>query len=521
MNAENTKCIPFYPFVSQKYYEINFMFRPTSDHKSSARESIEHVKTFVLNVINSYNLINHTCSYSLLYHKNENFGKRGTYYFVATVQFSVGIMHRYTEFLLLLNDELTKMDGTIVHDLVIQHMGQSFTRYFDDVAIIETFFKNPMSDDILIRALGKQFIKEDPSWKFTCLNRQSIVSTTIIAATSICRKLVIDKRKFHILIFDFRLHFVDLDFSVESQYFRESADKRVVEVCIEQYQRGKEMFVPEKNSETEEKYLSFVCMILSSAGCVGSLIVQIFIQKTNNSLPKYNMMALSFTLLLANVIYSVAKLARPYPSLCLIIGGVTQCLWLGVLSLMCMSCFSIFRTFTTWNITKSGRDPKIQLLLNVILSFIIPIIMTVINVLVSRYSFLDENFGYSLSTCYISRPNLNLFTFAIPVAIIIVLNIFMFFIIVKEIRLKSDIDLPSARERHTMKIYCKLSTLTGFTWLLGYFYQVFQFRVLSYLHILFTGSQGIFLFVSFALPILVKSKKLSVKTTDGTSLSRS
>ena len=521
MNAENTKCTPFYPFVSQKYYEINFMFRPTSDHKSSARESIEHVKTFVLNVINSYNLINHTCSYSLLYHKNENFGKRGTYYFVATVQFSVGTMHRYTEFLLLLNDELTKMDGTIVHDLVIQHMGQSFTRYFDDVAIIETFFKNPMSDDILIRALGKQFIKEDPSWKFTCLNRQSIVSTTIIAATSICRKLVIDKRKFHILIFDFRLHFVDLDFSVESQYFRESADKRVVEVCIEQYQRGKEMFVPEKNSETEEKYLSFVCMILSSAGCVGSLIVQIFIQKTNNSLPKYNMMALSFTLLLANIIYSVAKLARPYPSLCLIIGGATQCLWLGVLSLMFLYCFSVFRTFTTWKITKSDRDPQIQLLFNITLGFIVPVLMTTVNVLISRFFFLDENFGYSLSTCFISRSDLNLFTFAIPIAVIIILNIFMFLIIVREIRLKNLNPFSNSRERHTMKIYCKLSTLTGFTWLLGYFYQVFQFRVLSYLHILFTGSQGMFLFISFAVPILLKSKTWNRKTRDDVSTPKS
>ena len=523
MKTENLECTPYHPVIFQKYYEINFMFYPTRAPLSNLKESLENVKTFVDNFIATYDLTNYVCFYSILYPQEVRFKDKGSYYIVASIQLSVGRMHRYKEFIFFLNNKLSEMDGMIVYDLEIQHMGQTFTTYFEVQNAIRRSYKNPMSDDIMITWHDKQFFKEDPAWKYTCLNRQSIVSTTIIAASSLCRKLVIDKRKFHVLISDFKLYFVDFDFYIPSQYFRESANKTLVEVCIEKYQIGKMPLVPRlqtQNLEIEERFLSLVCTIISSAGCVGSLIVQIFIQKTN-SLPKYNMMALSLTLLLANIIYSVAKLARPYPSLCLIIGGATQCLWLGVLSLMFLYCFSVFRTFTTWKITKSDRDPQIQLLFNITLGFIVPVLMTTVNVLISRFFFLDENFGYSLSTCFISRSDLNLFTFAIPIAVIIILNIFMFLIIVREIRLKNLNPFSNSRERHTMKIYCKLSTLTGFTWLLGYFYQVFQFRVLSYLHILFTGSQGMFLFISFAVPILLKSKTWNRKTRDDVSTPKS
>ncbi|XP_061189512.1 uncharacterized protein LOC133197467 [Saccostrea echinata] len=120
-----------------------------------------------------------------------------------------------------------------------------------------------------------------------------------------------------------------------------------------------------------------------------------------------------------------------------------------------------------------------------------------------RFVYMDTNLGYSLSTCYISHPYLNLYTFLIPIALMITLNMFMFFIIVREIRTKKNNPISNTNEKQMMKIYFKLSTLTGSSWLLGFLHQIFQLQILSFLHIIFTGSQGLFLFFSFGLPLLL------------------
>lgn len=316
------------------------------------------------------------------------------------------------------------------------------------------------------------------------------------------------------------LYFVDFDFYVESQHFRESDDKSQVEVCVEQYQIARRSSLKIQEFDLEEKYLSFVCTILSSFGCVATLLAHVFFHKAN-SLHKYNMMALPFTMLLANAVYSVSKLARSYPILCTIMGGLTQFLWLEVVSLMFMSCFSIFRTLTSWNITKTDRQPPMQLLVNLASSFVVPVFCTITNILVSRYFYLDQNSGYSLSSCYISNLNLNIFTFSIPVAIMIILNIFMFLLIAREIRIKKTLPISSTKEKHQLKIYFKHSSITGSTWVLGYLYQIVSLKILSYLHIIFTGSQGFFLFFSFGLPLLLsyersKEKKKQLKTIRAT-----
>lgn len=499
---KNSECSPIYPFISQNSYEISLLFYPTSTQRLPLNDFLEGLFRFLKNFISTHNLEKYVCSIAVLSPSLENLDDNS--YFAASIRLSVNLWHNFTELVLYLNDELDKINGSIIYGFVVRHIGQSMSIYIGDKGSLSQRYQNPMTRDILIRRFSWDILQTDKDKVLICYSKQSVAATTVIAASSFCKRLVIDKRKFHVVISDFKLYFVDFDFYVDSQYFWESNDRTRVEVCLDQYQTARDESRKVPEIDTEEKYLSLVCAILSSMGCLAYLIVYIFFPQSP-SIPNYNMIVLSLALLLANIVYSVSRLARPYPILCLVIGGSIQFLWLGVLNLMCMSCFSIFRTFTSWNIKKSDRLLYVQLLINIAYSFIVPVFMTAVNVLVSRYFYEDDNFGYSLTTCFIARQNLNLFTFSIPIAVMITLNNFMFFIIAKEIRIKKNTSFSTTKERHTLKIYCKLSTLTGSAWILGYLNQIFHWQILSYLHIIFTSCQGVFLFFSFGLPLLLKS----------------
>ncbi|XP_048748034.2 uncharacterized protein LOC125660243 [Ostrea edulis] len=506
----DSECISIHRVIKKNNYEINLIFYPTSNHSSSSQVSSVDIFRFVKKFLLLHRLWDYLCTLWILHHPDERLWDEESYYFVANIEISVSVWHDYSNFIHHLNKRLNEIDGSIVSNFLVWHLGQSFSNYFEATMNALQCLQNPMTRDVMLKS---GFYRGKVYETTVCFSTETTLTSSMIAAWSLCPRLVIDKLKFHVVISNFTLYFVDFDFYVESQYFRESDDKSQVEVCVEQYQIARRSSLKIQEFDLEEKYLSFVCTILSSFGCLATLLSHIFFQKAD-SLHKYNMMALSFTLLLANAVYSVSKLARSYPILCIIMGGLTQFLWLEVVSLMFMSCFLIFRTLTSWNITKTGRRPPVQLLINLACSFVVPMFCTITNILVSRFFYLDQNSGYSLSSCYISSLYLNIFTFSIPVAIMIILNIFMFLIIAREVRTKKNIAISSTKERHQLTIYLKLSSITGSTWLLGYLYQIFPLQILSYLHIIFTGSQGLFLFFSFGLPLLLnyeRSKKKSTK----------
>lgn len=145
------------------------------------------------------------------------------------------------------------------------------------------------------------------------------------------------------------------------------------------------------------------------------------------------MIVLLFVFFFVNIVYLVLRFVCLYFIFCLVIGGSIQFFWLGVLNLMCMFCFLIFRIFIFWNIKKLDRFLCVQFFINIVYSFIVLVFMIVVNVFVSRYFYEDDNFGYFLMICFIVWQNFNFFIFLIFIVVMIILNNFMFFIIVKEI----------------------------------------------------------------------------------------
>jgi hypothetical protein len=100
-----------------------------------------------------------------------------------------------------------------------------------------------------------------------------------------------------------------------------------------------------------------------------------------------------------------------------------------------------------------------------------------------------------------------LYTFAIPLAVMVVMNVFMVIITLREISMTNTANLKSNHERQMIFVFCRLSALTGGAWIFGFLHQIFQIQLFSYLHILITGSQGVVIFFAFAIQLITKRYK--------------
>lgn len=153
---------------------------------------------------------------------------------------------------------------------------------------------------------------------------------------------------------------------------------------------------------------------------------------------------------------------------------------------------------------EDSLNSKKRFLWNSFYSFLVPCLLVLTNALISTFVLQDDQYGYSALTCYISESKMVLYTFVIPLAVMVVLNVFMVIITAREINMKNSYRKNSDNDAHMVPVVCKLATLTGAGWFLGFFHQIFQIQLFSYLHILITGSQGLFIFFAFALQLITK-----------------
>ena len=109
------------------------------------------------------------------------------------------------------------------------------------------------------------------------------------------------------------------------------------------------------------------------------------------------------------------------------------------------------------------------------------------------------------------------FTFGIPFGFAFITNMAMFvsFIckIIKMPKLQKDVK----NERNDIIIFAKLSTLTGFCWIFGFFYRWTDIQTFSYLFIILNGSQGVLIFLFFVCTrkvlVMYREKIVSMLTT--------
>ncbi|KAH3752095.1 hypothetical protein DPMN_186705 [Dreissena polymorpha] len=177
---------------------------------------------------------------------------------------------------------------------------------------------------------------------------------------------------------------------------------------------------------------------------------------------------------------------------------------------MFICTFHMMRTITSLPCTNKNAQSLFRAHLRyVAVAEMSAVSLTALHILVSML--MENTLGYGGRPCYLTNPRMILFFVAIPVSVVMISNLVMFVsVIVKIIRLPK-MGKSKSKERNNIRIFIKMSTITGLTWILGVVYQLTDVELFGYLFILFNASQGVLIMFSFVINKRVAS--LLCKTT--------
>ena len=335
-----------------------------------------------------------------------------------------------------------------------------------------------------------------------CINKDIINVDYLL----LCPFVELKSEELHMEVVNGELFFLDnINISIPTMNFRQENGN--IFVCLTDYERIYEI-LPEiisKKKETAARFLgetsaknllSFLC-VCASMGSLLITIAMITITPTLHSHPGLNTLILCVFLLLAQSLYQFGVGQVSLPKLaCSMIGALCHLLWLCVMAAMhvcSLDMFLIFRKMEplSFESLPSKVFKRICYIVTLSLSFVI------LNIMVSLSTSGGNDNGYGGIICYISSSLMQIVTFVIPSILAIVSNIALFVFVAVHIKRSSIQNAGLKQERNYFGIYARLSTLTGFTWIVGFLLIVLPNEVLEYMFILLNASQGVFVMVAF------------------------
>ena len=256
--------------------------------------------------------------------------------------------------------------------------------------------------------------------------------------------------------------------------------------------------VLQDNSLQPKQYLSFFLVCLSIL-CLFITVVIYLMFPVLHSQPGINNIILCIFLFLAQTLYQFGAAQTSLPDwACSLIGAICHFLWLAVMFSMNVCSVELYLVFRSMRKRPSNLK-RWHTIRNVLFIVFSSSMFVVINIVVSLASSSGQNIGYGGSICYLSSRTLQLITFAVPSAAIVICNILLFGFVVFKIKKFSTSSANLKQERNYLEKYARLSTLTGLTWVFGFLQLILRFETLEYVFILLNASQGVFILVAFVL----------------------
>ncbi|KAL3873074.1 hypothetical protein ACJMK2_036233 [Sinanodonta woodiana] len=246
---------------------------------------------------------------------------------------------------------------------------------------------------------------------------------------------------------------------------------------------------------TPEGILSIVVIAMSLI-CLCMTVVTYCLFATLRTQPGKNNMGLCLTLIVAYLAqFGIG--ATDNELMCKVIGILIHFSWLSVLFWMNVCCFHMYKsmmTLTQLNATKSGSYLTVKYELFVLVS---SGLMVLINVVFSLVNSDGENFGYGGVICFVNSKLMLVITFALIIGIVIVVNFGFFVAIIIKLRNIHQLDTRIKNDKQYFKVYARLSSITGFTWIFILIYIVTKRPIFAYLFTIFGAGQGMLIFVAF------------------------
>ncbi|XP_048729865.2 uncharacterized protein LOC125647215 [Ostrea edulis] len=216
------------------------------------------------------------------------------------------------------------------------------------------------------------------------------------------------------------------------------------------------------------------------------------------TLPGMNMLNLTFCLFCMQITYTIANALQKATFYCKVTGILLHYFWLCLCCSMFICSLHMFRSFRNFSSIRHGHGNHSNkiFLRYAIICYTVPFIMVLLNVVLSYY--INGSVGYGVRLCFVDHYIQNIVTFIVPLLLTCINNIVMFICTIPNINFSRDIK-KSEDNRSELLIFIKLFSLTGGVWILQVIDSILHISFFSFVTTILTSSQGLFIFLSFAM----------------------
>ena len=264
---------------------------------------------------------------------------------------------------------------------------------------------------------------------------------------------------------------------------------------------------PNITAKTESRFLWYFTVVgfsVSVFALVLTLVIHYIFAEMRRPLPGKNLMSLCLALALAQFTWILGTGDTDKPTFCTAVAAVIHYLFLVSFACMAIIAFDTRRTFSSQisrapGISIGGRNKNIQFFKYTCLAWGLPMLFVSGCVLLDHFQVVFIGYGNE-DACWLVSSNGKIIVFAVPIACVLLYNIGAFSHTVWAINSarKQTTRVKSARQdqKAVLKIYMRLVTLMGFTWLFSFSAELIH-KALIYPFVVFTTTQGVFIFVAF------------------------
>ncbi|XP_054752952.2 uncharacterized protein LOC129258746 [Lytechinus pictus] len=270
-----------------------------------------------------------------------------------------------------------------------------------------------------------------------------------------------------------------------------------------------------ENKTSVTTYISFSLnqSIVSTVGCSLSLVALFMTFLTyarfralRRCVCNKLIMCLCVALFTGQSLLLLGGLAKFNVTLCTAVSSLTHYTWLVAFALTFSLAYDLNRTFGSKTISRTSENGSKILLMYLSNSFGTPLLVVIPCLIIQIQKRETVIYGRD-GICWLSGYVPLMLSFGVPVAITLCLNMVLFahtvFSIFKAKRLSRKLLLHHLRKptyTENMKellIYFKISTLMGFTWVIGFVAAYVRTPVVWYIFVVLNSLQGTFIFAAF------------------------
>ncbi|CAH1781895.1 unnamed protein product [Owenia fusiformis] len=237
--------------------------------------------------------------------------------------------------------------------------------------------------------------------------------------------------------------------------------------------------------------LSLICLLIR-------LILQ-FIVPLYQNFPGKMQFGLILALFLANLFFLLGPISLEVPKLCIAIGVLIHYFFLAAFMWMIVIARDMQYLFSESSFSKISDRSSKDLVFYGVFAWRVPLVFIAI-ALTLDYTNIDQDFKplYGQGVCWISQKYPLLILFAIPIALMIIINLGFFIPTANSLwksMAKRAMTTMEKKHKYPFSIYLKLFALMGFTWVFAFIAPFVP--ELWYVFIVLNCSQGVYIFLAF------------------------